>query len=59
MSLDPDEYLDPDWTAGGRVHNWRNYIGTDLRAAWPQLSDDLKRVVAENAQTLADAEEWP
>ncbi len=48
-----------DWTKGGRVYNWRNYVGPRLRALWGRLPDAVKVAVAEDAQEIADNEEWP
>lgn len=54
----PPDYRDPDWDDHHRVHNWRNYITPDLRLRWSTLPDDLKAILARNADEIASAEEW-
>lgn len=53
-----NEYDNPDWSAGGRVHNWRNYINDGLMAIWHTFTSDQKRVIYENAEQQAEREEW-
>lgn len=58
-SLYPDPTETPmDWNRGGRVHNWQNHIGKNVRALWDTLSDDMKLVLAADAQDRADNEDW-
>ena len=52
------DYDKPDWTAGGRVHNWRNYVYDDLRAIWHTFTLEQKRVIRENADIEAGDEHW-
>ena len=47
-----------DWQAGGRVHNWRNYVPTDLRARWADLSDDTRGAIYFMADEIAGREDW-
>ena len=57
--LFPDPLTSPmDWDEGGRVHNWQNHIVPRVRALWPTLTDDLKILLASDAQDRADDEEW-
>lgn len=52
------DYLNPVWAEGGRVQNWRNYINEQLREIWHTFTDEQKRVIAWNAEELADREHW-
>lgn len=59
VSLDPPEYVVPDWTPPTKyVHDWRRYIGDELQAAWQTFSPAQRKLLAENAQRLANNEEW-
>ena len=53
-----DNYLDPDWDGAGKVHDWRNYISDELMAAWFTFTPEQKRLISENADTIASREEW-
>lgn len=57
MYPDPLE-IPQDWKKGGRVHNWQNYVGENVRALWPGLSDELKLAIAKDADEQAGNEEW-
>ena len=46
------------WSEGGRVHNWRNYVGFRTRHMWDDLSDSQKVAIATDADDLADKEDW-
>lgn len=46
------------WNDGGRVHNWRNYVGEHVRALWDQMSDQQKIAIALDADCFASREEW-
>lgn len=54
------EALDPElnWMDGGRVHNWRSYIGPRVRQLWASLNDDMKIALALDADEIAGNEEW-
>ena len=56
--MSPSDYLDPVWDEFDRVHNWRNYASDELKAIWLGLLPDVRRIVAECLQTVADNEEW-
>lgn len=57
--LDPPEYLSPDWTPPTKyVHDWRRYISEPLEAAWQTFTPEQRLMLAENAQRIADNEEW-
>lgn len=55
-----NEWLSPEWPNAyfKYVHDWRRYISADMRAAWNTFTDDQKRMIFENAEAQADAEEW-
>ena len=55
-------YMHPNWAEYDSdmtpVHDWRGYISTDLRAAWDTFTKEQRRLIAENAQVIADREVW-
>lgn len=53
-----DEALaEVDWEEGGRVHNWRNYVGYHTRALWHTLSDEQRVAIVRDADELANRED--
>lgn len=52
------EYLDPVWQEGGRVHNWKNYPSDRVKDLWPTFSDEKKLALAEMFDDMASGEEW-
>ena len=48
----------PDWNEGGRVHNWRNYVGHRTRELWPSLSWKVRVAIALDADDRAGNEHW-
>lgn len=47
-----------DWSTGGHVHNWRNYVGQHVRALWATLPDEVKVAIAHDADDRAGYEDW-
>jgi hypothetical protein len=47
-----------DWDAGGRVHNWRNHVGENVKAIWHTFTPKQKIAIALDADEAAGAEEW-
>lgn len=60
IRLEPPEYLNPDWSPPRYqyVHDWRAYIGEEVREIWHTFSDHQKLVLARAAQVTANGEEW-
>lgn len=56
--MNADEYLNPDWSNKGKVHNWRNYVSDELKRIWPTFTSEQKRVVAEAMRDASDMEDW-
>lgn len=56
--MEESEFYQPDWNAGGKTHNWRNYVGEEVKRQWPYFDVKQKRALAENFQEIADREEW-
>ena len=52
------DYVAPDWESAGKVHDWRNYINESLRTLWPTFHSDQCHAIAQNAQEIADREDW-
>jgi hypothetical protein len=53
-----DDYLDPKWEEGGRVHNWRNYVPENVRAIWDTFTPNQKLVLSLWADDFAGRENW-
>jgi hypothetical protein len=51
------EWDEPDWGAGGKVHNWRNYVTEKVRALWPTFTEQ-RQALYEQADEIAGREEW-
>jgi hypothetical protein len=47
-----------DLTAGGRVHNWRNYLPTILCERWLFLSPGERAIAFVMAEAQSDRENW-
>ena len=48
----------PEFSGAGRVHDWRNYIPSTLRALWNRLSTEARVVAVIMADCQASQEEW-
>jgi hypothetical protein len=60
---DEEEYLppdldDPDFGSGGRVHNWRNYVGERTEAVWSTFTREQKIALYKDADDRAGNENW-
>lgn len=52
------EKLDPNWDqAIGRIHDWRNYVGTNVRRLWPTLAFRVRHAIVLDANDMAMDEE--
>lgn len=54
-------YLDwdnPDWSAGGHVHNWHNYASEALQLIWKDFSPEQKQIIAAALDECASNELW-
>ncbi len=54
----PRDWDAPDWDNERRVHDWKNYVSEELRAKWATFSDELKMMLARQAEEQASNEEW-
>jgi hypothetical protein len=52
------DYLNPNWTAAGRMHDWRNYISDDLKKMWQTFTPEQRAAIARNADEQAGDENW-
>lgn len=52
------DYLNPDFEKCSKVHDWKNYVSTDLANIWNTFEDYQKQTIAEALQSIADEEEW-
>ncbi len=58
MGIQDSKLIDTNWQEGGRVHNWRKYVGEKTRALWDTFTIEQKRALAEDADEFADRERW-
>lgn len=40
------DWENPDWSAGGHVHNWHNYATEALQIIWEEFSQEQKKIIA-------------
>lgn len=52
------DYLNLDFEKCHKVHDWKNYVTTDLASIWNTFEDYQKQTIAEALQSVADDEEW-
>ena len=48
----------PKWKEGHKCHNWKNYISQEIQEHWSIFSDHQKRMLINQAQEMANREEW-
>lgn len=55
-----NEWINPEWPDKKfkYIHDWRRYIGQDMRDSWDTFTEHQKRILFENAQIIADGEDW-
>lgn len=58
IKLTADAVNDPAWDKTGKVHDWKNHIGTHTRRIWHTLSPLQKLAIAADADENASAELW-
>jgi hypothetical protein len=60
MNMDntPQDWDAPDWDNPGLIHEWKNYVSKEVRAKWATFSDELKMMLARQADEAAGNEEW-
>lgn len=56
--MNNEEWLHPDWDAGGRCYNWRNHLTDNIKIIWDSFNEDQKFAIYENAELSAENEEW-
>lgn len=56
--LTPDDYLEPKWPEGGRVHNWHNYVTEEVQAMWSSFTPEQRAALARQADEIAGNEDW-
>lgn len=54
----PEDWEYPNWGNISRVHNWRNYADDHVIGIWDSLTNEQKKILANNFQRIADEEEW-
>ena len=52
------ELNNPEWDKGGRVHNWKNYVDSEVKSVWHLLSENERRIIAYFADRSASNEDW-
>ena len=53
-----EDYENPQWEKAEKIHDWRNYISEDMQIIWDTFTPLQQRLIADNAQETADAEDW-
>lgn len=61
-----DEYLQgvadgkiaPEFEKAHRIHDWRNYVGSNTRAAWDTFSSVQRAAIMKDATVSASLEDW-
>lgn len=48
----------PEFEKAGRVHDWRNYVPSEIQEIWNELSTEAKMVASIIADDVAGREEW-
>lgn len=54
----PQDCFNPRWDETEKVHDWKNYVHFELRNLWHTFNEKQKQLIANNAQIIADDEEW-
>lgn len=54
----PGDWRNPNWNKEEKCHCWRNYINNEVIKIWDTFSDEQKQAIAQNAQEIADIEDW-
>lgn len=52
------ELLNPDFENAGRIHDWRNYVGENVRSIWSKLDMETRAAIALDAYERANDEDW-
>ena len=53
-----DEYQEPKWGEGGKVHNWRRYVSDEVQDMWRTFTPAQRSAIGRMAQEAADRENW-
>jgi hypothetical protein len=48
----------PQWELARKVHDWRNYVSKEIRAAWFTFTEEQRRMLFRQADEVASHEEW-
>lgn len=54
-SIDIDK---PEFEKASKIHDWRNYVPTELQIHWPKLTIRERQIIILMAQWPADNENW-
>lgn len=54
----PKDFINPDWKNLGRVHEWKNYISSEVQNIWHSFNVEQKATLALQAQEQASNEDW-
>lgn len=52
------DFENPNFEQAGKVHDWRNYAGEELRKIWKTLNFEQKKAVAISLENIASYEHW-
>jgi len=58
MTATPQDWDAPEWANAYCVHEWKNYISTEVQQIWHSFTDYQKKAIARQAEENAEREEW-
>lgn len=54
----PSDWEHPDWESTEKCHDWKNHISDRVRELWRSFTCEQMVALANQANDLADQEEW-
>jgi len=58
MSNLPSDWEDPDFGRCRKVHEWKNYVTSEVQELWHTFTDEQKQALAGCFNSSADSEDW-
>ena len=52
------EYLHPNWSNLGRVHDWKSHVTHEILNEWENFTDIQKAMLFRCFESMANNEEW-
>lgn len=54
----PSDWENPDFDSCSMVHEWKNYVTSEVQEIWHTFTKEQKQLLAECFNSSADNEEW-